>query len=307
MPAQPIPNVGADDVPYNPLILPDAPGMPRNPAPGDPMPLPPILNDLPNMEALQLPADARGDGPNAMNPVPGDDDADPWTTALNTARNLNNYIHNSLYSTLKGQQLNSLSLRKLERIYWRIRSLQSKFRALDGAVQASVETQRALIGITNLLNAGEIITPELAQNMSAAAARMRDEGQELQNSWSAAQNELNRLATAMNLQNADRIADDTAPIPLVIGPDDDAPAPGPAPGPAPDPEAGDMRGGRKKQRRTKHKRRKGGFKFTRAANSKRSLRMATRKKNYKGYKKKYQHAKRKSNRKHTKRQPKRRR
>lgn len=251
------------------------PGIPDAPVPYALTEAPEVINGIPDTASLQLPEDTRGAGPLQMHPVPGAPEADPWTSAIDKARNLRNYMTNSLYTAGKANTFRREMVNRLRQIYWRIKSLQAKAANIGEVARGANEAQRALIGLVNLINESGGVTQQQAESMAQLANQLSQIN--IPNMISALATEINALSNQLNLTDADRIPNDRVAAPTMnINP------------PA-------VEGGRKKKTKRKRKKRRGGFKFTRMANSKRSLRMATRKKkSYKGYKhKKYRRRKHK--------------
>ena len=250
-------------------------GIPEAPVPYALTEAPEVINGLLDTTSLQLPDDTRGDGPLQMRPVPGDPEIDPWTSAIDKARNLRNYMTNSLYTAGKANTFRREMVDRLRQIYWRIKSLQAKAENIGEVARGANEAQRALIGLVNLINESGGVTQQQAESMATLADQLSQIN--IPHMISALATEINALSGQLNLTDADRIANDNVSAPTMnINPPP-------------------VVGGRKRKTKRKRKKRKGGFKFTRMANSKRSLRMATRKKkSYKGYKhKKYKRRKHK--------------
>ena len=205
-----------------------------------PVAVPPLPPPIATTAALGL----TGVGPHFA-PVPaGVAGGDSWVAAYNKARRLQAYMNNSVQVGEKANEFRTLMVDRLRGIYWRLQSIQA-------AAGAANQAQQALITLVDTINAAG--GPTAAQN-----AAMHDLAAELQNidipnMITGLVNEINNLANQVGLVAGQKVANDTAAIPMTGG-----------------------RRRRKKKSRKKGKR-KGGYKFTRAANSRRSLRMKTRK------------------------------
>jgi len=207
-----------------------------------PAPIPPLALPIASTAALGL----TGVGPHftAVPAAAAGGTGDPWVAAYNKAKRLQAYMSNSMQVGEKANEFRTLIVDRLRAIYWRLQSIQA-------AAGAANQAQQALITLVDTINAAG--GPTDAQN-----AAMHDLAAELQNinipnMITGLVNEINNLANQVGLVAGQKVANDTSLIPMTGG-----------------------RRRRKKKSRKKGKR-KGGYKFTRAANSRRSLRMKTRK------------------------------
>ena len=203
-----------------------------------PVAIPPLAPAIASTAALGL----TGVGPHFA-AVPGTvAGGDSWVAAYNKASRLQAYMNNSVQVGEKANEFRTLMVDRLRGIYWRLQSIQA-------AAGAANQAQQALITLVDVINAAG--GPTVAQN-----AAMHDLAAELQNidipnMITGLVNEINNLANQVGLVAGQKVANDTSLIP--------------------------MTGGRRRRKKKKSRKRKGGYKFTRAANSRRSLRMKTRK------------------------------
>ncbi len=211
--------------------------------------------------ALGIPAPGLPGGPNA---APINANRDPWVAAFQKARLLNAYINNANFVAGKSNQFRTEMVGRLRQIYFRLITMAT---VAGPAVANAAQAQAALVALINEVNVAGQMDPQQAQAMADLANQLQQIN--IPRMMSGLVAEINALAAALGVNAENLVAQDNAPVPLA--------------------------GGRKKTQRRKHK---GGFKFTRMANSKRSLRMATRKrKSRKGRKGR----KGRKKRKHTKR------
>jgi len=190
--------------------------------------------------ALGIPAPGL---PGSPNPAPINANRDPWIAAFQKAQLLNAYINNANFVAGKSNQFRTEMVGRLRQIYFRLIPMAT---GAGPAVANAAQAQAALVALINEINAAGQMSPSQSQAMADLANQLQQINiPQMLNGLIA---EINALAAALGVNAENLVAQDNGPVPLT--------------------------GGRKKTQRRK---RKGGFKFTRMANSKRSLRMATRK------------------------------
>jgi len=192
---------------------------------------------------------------------------DAWQLAIQNAQLGANYIQNSNYVAGKANEFRTVAVERLREIYGRLLSIQQLAGAAGNA-------QAALVELIDAVNAQGYIDPQQAQAMADLAAQLQNI--DIPRMMAGLIGEVNAIAGAVGVAaGPPRVANaaDQGPIPLV--------------------------GGRRKRKkakksRKKKKKHKGGFKYTRIANSRRSLRMTRRK----SLRHKTHHKKRKRTKKH---------
>ena len=272
-----IPANNAANVPYAPLqALPVPPAVAADPAvdplvnalnqPGavTPYAAPAGPNAGADLNALAL--DPAGPQPAAV-PAGTPVGMDAWQLAIQNAQLGANYIQNSNYVAGKANEFRTVAVERLREIYGRLLSIQQLAGAAGNA-------QAALVELIDAVNAQGYIDPQQARAMADLAAQLQNI--DIPRMMEGLIGEVNAIAGAVGVTaGPPRVANaaDQGPIPLV--------------------------GGRRKRKkgkksRKKKKKHKGGFKYTRIANSRRSLRMTRRK----SLRHKTHHKKRKRTKKH---------
>ena len=201
--------------------------------------------------------------------TPGGTDA--WQLAMQNAELGANYIQNSNYVAGKANEFREVAVIRLREIYGRLLSIGDQAALIGPAANAAAQAQAALVDLINAVNAQGYIDPQQAQAMADLAEQLQHVDIPLM--MAGLLGELNAIAAAVGVVLGNRNVNDTGPVPLV--------------------------GGHRKK--TRRKRKKGGYKFTRAAISRRSLRQSKRKSLSR------KHKKHKRTKKHRKRRRKRRR
>ncbi len=171
-----------------------------------------------------------------------------FQTALNKVSRLQDYMQHSEDVATKAREFRTILLNRLRQVYWRLRTL-------NNAAGVQHRAALSLVALVQQINAAGGPTADQAAAMDQLQGELA--GLRLDEETSGILGAVNQLAQALGL-----------PGPA---------APGAAPGGplhANDAAAWPMAGGRRKKHK---KRKKGGYKFTRAAISRRSLRMKTRK------------------------------
>ena len=199
--------------------------------------------------------------------TPGGTDA--WQLAMQNAELGANYIQNSNYVAGKANEFREVAVVRLREIYGRLLSIGAQAALIGPAAAAAGQAQAALVDLINAVNAQGYIDPQQAQAMADLADQLQHV--DIPAMMAGLIGEINSIAAAVGVAVGNRDPGDTGPVPLV--------------------------GGRrkKKAKRTRKKKHKGGYKFTRAAISRRSLRQSRRKSL------RSKHKKRKRTKKHRKR------
>lgn len=199
---------------------------------------------------------------------------DAWQLAIQNAQLGANYLQNSNYVAEKANEFRTVAVQRLREIYGRLLSIQDQVAVMGPAAAAAGNAQAALVELIDAVNAQGYIDPQQAQAMADLATALQ--GIDIPQMMAGLIGEVNAIAGAVGVAvGPPRVANaaDQGPIPLV--------------------------GGRRKRKkakksRKKKKKHKGGFKYTRIANSRRSLRMTRRK----SLRHKTHHKKRKRTKKH---------
>ena len=181
--------------------------------------------------------------------------AGDFQSALNKVSRLQDYMQNSEDVATKAREFRTILLNRLRQVYWRLRTL-------NNAAGVQHRAALSLVALVQQINAAGGPTADQAAAMDQLQGELA--GLNLGEETSGILGAVNELAQALGLG----------------GPAPPAAAPG---GPlhvddtAPFPMTGAGRGNKRKTHKKHKKRKKGGYKFTRAAISRRSLRMKTRK------------------------------
>jgi hypothetical protein len=178
--------------------------------------------------------------------------ADDYQDALNRVSLLGGYITDADVVRQKAQDFNDFALNRLRQIFKRLQSLGQ-------IAGGNSEAATSLVELVRQINASG--GPTLAQVNAMQTLADELSALNINDEMSGLVDEVNQLAGALNAQAGPN------GIGVVGGrPGDQAQFP--------------MQGGRKRKKarkKTKKKRQQGGYKFTRVANSRRSLRMSRRK------------------------------
>ena len=196
---------------------------------------------------------------------------DAWQLAIQNAQLGANYLQNSNYVAEKANEFRTVAVQRLREIYGRLLSIQDQVAVMGPAAAAAGNAQAALVELIDAVNAQGYIDPQQAQAMADLATALQ--GVDIPQMMAGLMGEINQIANTVGVVLGNRNANDQGPVPLV--------------------------GGRRKRKkakksRKKKKKHKGGFKYTRIANSRRSLRMTRRK----SLRHKTHHKKRKRTKKH---------
>lgn len=203
-----------------------------------------------NLAALGL--NVAGAQPGAVPPAAAAAGMDAWQLAMQNAQLGANYIQNSNYVAGKANEFREVAVIRLREIYGRLLSIGDRVAIIGPAANAAAQAQSALVALIDAVNAQGYINPQQAQAMADLAEQLQ--GVDIPLMMAGLQGEINAIAQAVGVLNLNnRNAGDIGPIPL--------------------------QGGRrkKKAKKTRRKKHKGGYKFTRAAISRRSLRQSRRK------------------------------
>tara|TARA_Y100000817_G_C16737684_1_gene490967 strand:+ start:50 stop:919 length:870 start_codon:yes stop_codon:yes gene_type:complete len=196
---------------------------------------------------------------------------DAWQLAIQNAQLGANYLQNSNYVAEKANEFRTVAVQRLREIYGRLLSIQDQVAVMGPAAAAAGNAQAALVELIDAVNAQGYIDPQQAQAMADLATALQ--GVDIPRMMAGLMGEINQIANTVGVVLGNRNANDQGPVPLA--------------------------GGRRKRKkakksRKKKKKHKGGFKYTRIANSRRSLRMTRRK----SLRHKTHHKKRKRTKKH---------
>jgi len=203
--------------------------------------------------------------------TPGGTDA--WQLAMQNAELGANYIQNSNYVAGKANEFREVAVVRLREIYGRVLSIGDQAALIGPAANAAAQAQAALVDLINAVNAQGYIDPQQAQAMADLAEQLQHV--DIPQMMAGLIGEINSIAQAVGVVVGNTDPGDTGPVPL--------------------------QGGRKKKaKKTRRKKHKGGYKFTRAAISRRSLRQSRRKSLRSKRKRTRKHKKRKRTRKHRK-------
>ena len=176
---------------------------------------------------------------------------DAWQLAMQNAELGANYIQNSNYVAGKANEFREVAVIRLREIYGRLLSIGARAALIGPAAAAAGQAQAALVDLINAVNAQGYIDPQQAQAMADLADQLQHV--DIPAMMAGLIGEINSIAAAVGVAMGNRDPGDTGPVPLI--------------------------GGRrkKKAKKTRKKKHKGGYKFTRAAISRRSLRQSRRK------------------------------
>ena len=205
--------------------------------------------------------------------TPGGTDA--WQLAMQNAALGANYIQNSNYVAGKANEFREVAVIRLREIYGRLLSIGAQAARIGPAAAAAAQAQEALVDLINAVNAQGYIDPQQAQAMADLAEQLQNV--DIPRMMAGLIGEINAIAQSVGVVVGNRDPGDTGPVPLAGG-----------------------RRKRKKGKKTRRKKKKhkGGFKYSRIANSRRSLRMTRRKslrhkKHHKKHKRTKKHRRRK--------------
>ena len=212
-----------------------------------------------------------------VNDIPGG--GDQWAAALQSAQLLTQMNQNQNYIAGKADEVRRQMWGRLRQIYFRILSIQN-------LVGAAGTAQTALVQLINEINAAGQFTPEHATALAQLANDLH--AMDIPQILQALLTEVNSLAAHVGI-TPEAIAAGLGPPDLSIG----------------DTAGGELHGGRRKKKTNKKpkklRKKKGGYKFTHAAISRRSLRQSRRKSVSRQHKKHKKHKKRKQTKRRRKR------
>ena len=179
---------------------------------------------------------------------------DAWQLAIQNAQLGANYLQNSNNIAGKANEFRTVAVQRLREIYGRLLSIQDQVAVMGPAAAAAGNAQAALVELIDAVNAQGYIDPQQAQAMADLATALQ--GVDIPQMMAGLIGEINQIANTVGVALGNRNANDQGPVP--------------------------MTGGRRKRKKAKKSRKrkkkhKGGFKYTRIANSRRSLRMTRRK------------------------------
>ena len=213
-----------------------------------------------DLAAIGLPAVGQPGGPAALNgSFPNGMDA--WAAAMSNARLGASTIQNSNVIAEKANEMRRLFLARAQEIYQRLVTIRQTAAPLQAQAQAAGQARAALIELINAVNDQGYIDPNQAAALHDLANELNN--LDIQGIINALIGEINQLGDAVGLVQQ-------------------AANPAGFPANANDQAANPLAGGRRKRKkgkktRRKKKKHKGGFKYSRIANSRRSLRMTRRK------------------------------
>lgn len=195
---------------------------------------------------------------------------DQWQSAIQNAQLGSQYIQNSNFVAGKANEFRETAVIRLREIYGRLLSIQDQAALLGPAAQAAAGAQAALVELINAVNAQGYIDPQQAQAMADLATQLQNI--DIPQMMAGLIGEINDIANNIGVNAANRNPADAGPVPLTGG---------------------------RRRKKTRKKTHKGGYKFTRAAISRRSLRQSRRKSLSREHKrkKKRKHKRKKTHRK----------
>jgi len=239
-----------------------------------------------DLAAIGLPAVGQ---PNAPLAVPGHPNMDPWAAAMSNAQLGLGTVRNSNFIAEKANAMRRLFFERAQEIYQRLVTIRQTAAPLRAQAQAAAQARTALVELIDAVNAQGYIDPNQAAALHDLAEELNN--LDIQGIINALIGEINQIGDAVG---------------LVQQPANPAGFPANANDQAANPLVGGRRKRKKgKKTRRKKKKHKGGFKYSRIANSRRSLRMTRRKslrhkKHHKKHNKKH-HKKHKRTKKHRRR------
>jgi hypothetical protein len=189
----------------------------------------------------------------------------PYQTAMEVAHTTADYLQNANLVANSANQFREVAVERLRKIYYRLRSIipivtrmQQGAVAAQNAQQLAQQAQQALIDLINAVNSQGYISQNQADAMADLASQLSQLN--IPQMMAGLTQQINNLSYV--LRNELQAQNGAVP-PDVVPP-------------------AVMTGGRRKRKkgkksRKKKKKHKGGFKYTRIANSRRSLRMTRRK------------------------------
>ncbi len=189
----------------------------------------------------------------------------PYQTAMEVALRSTDYLQNANVTATKANEFREVAVERLKRIYNRLRSIypivenmQQGAAAAQDAQRIAQEAQQALVDLINAVNSQGFISQNQANAMADLASQLSQLN--IPQMMAGLVQQINNLSYVLrNELQAQGGAVPPDVVPPVV-----------------------MTGGRRKRKkakksRKKKKKHKGGFKYTRIANSRRSLRMTRRK------------------------------
>ena len=175
---------------------------------------------------------------------------DAWQLAIQNAQLGHDYIENANFVADKANDFRRGVVVRLREIYARLLSISDRAQMMGPAAMAAADAQAALVELINEVNRSGM-TPQQGQAMADLAAQLNLI--DIPQMMAGLIGEINAIAATVGVNIGNRNAGDVAPVPLGGG------------------------GRKKKAKKTRRKKKKGGYKFTRAAISRRSLRQSRRK------------------------------
>ncbi len=209
----------------------------------------------------------------------------PYQTAMEVALRSRDYLQNANVTATKANEFREVAVERLKRIYNRLRSInsivtnmQQGAAAAQNAQQLAQAAQTALIDLINAVNSQGYISQNQADAMADLASQLSQLN--IPQMMAGLTQQINNLSHVLRAELTAQGGIPPDAVPPVM-----------------------MTGGRRKRKkgkktRRKKKKHKGGFKYSRIANSRRSLRMTRRKslrhkKHHKKHKRTKKHRRRK--------------
>jgi hypothetical protein len=187
----------------------------------------------------------------------------PYQTAMEVAHTTADYLQNANLVANRANQFREVAVERLRRIYNRLQSIipivtnmQQGAAAAQNAQQIAQQAQQALVDLINAVNSQGYISQNQADAMADLASQLSQLN--IPQMMAGLVQQINNLSYVLRNELGAQGA--------IVPPD----------------QPGPMTGGRRKRKKAKKSRKrkkkhKGGFKYTRIANSRRSLRMTRRK------------------------------
>lgn len=188
----------------------------------------------------------------------------PYQTAMEVALRSTDYLQNANVTATKANEFREVAVERLKRIYNRLRSIypivenmQQGAVAAQNAQQLAQQAQQALVDLINAVNSQGFISQNQADAMADLASQLSQLN--IPQMMAGLTQQINNLSHVLRAELTAQggIAPDVVPPVMMTG--------------------GRRARKKAKKSRKKKKKHKGGFKYTRIANSRRSLRMTRRK------------------------------
>lgn len=197
----------------------------------------------------------------------------PYQTAMEVALRSTDYLQNANVAATKANEFREVAVERLRTIFNRLQSINAIVANMGNAQQVAQQAQQALIDLINAVNSQGYINQNQADAMADLASQLSQLN--IPQMMAGLVQQINNLSYILRNElqaPGGVVAPDALPPLLMIG---------------------GRRRRKKKAKKTRKKKHKGGYKFTRAAISRRSLRQSRRKSMSRQHKKTKKHRKRK--------------